>query len=102
MALPGRRTVSVHLRGRPGALLLTTAWLSWCCSGALHGCRYPSRVPNREGLRAPLHGFLRSPGVVYRPLARAANAPGFGCSGGARTARADRVALFVSSALIDN
>src|SRR5438876_469477 len=65
VAVPGRRQISVYLRRRTGALLLAAARLSRDSAGAVHDCRYPSRVPHRKSLRTPLHGFLRSSGFDF-------------------------------------
>src|SRR5271155_4550323 len=71
MALPRRRSLSLHLRRRAGALLLTAARLSRSAVGDLHARRYAPRIPDGERMRAALHGFVRASGVNLRRLARA-------------------------------
>src|SRR5579862_5398524 len=90
--MPRRRTLSLYLRGRPGALLLTAARLARHSAGEVHRRRHPPRVPHRKRLRAELHRLLRPSGVVHGPLARPANHPHHpATTGRRRTARADRV-----------
>ncbi len=74
LALPRRRALSLHLRGRAGALLLAAARVPGQTARTLQRGRHPPRVPAREGVRAGLHDFLRPPGVLHGLLARAAKA----------------------------
>ncbi len=83
LALPGRRTLHLYLRGRTGALLLAAARLSRRAADAIHEGGCSARVFDHEELRSELHRKLCSPGELYRLLARAANvatavAPGRG------------------------
>ena len=79
MALPRRRALSLHLRRRPGALLLAAARLSRHSSGEVHGRRHSPRISVGKNLRSQLHGFVRPPGIGFRLVARAAVS---GASGG--------------------
>ncbi len=91
LAMPRRRALPLHLRRRPGALLLAAARLPRHSAGEVHRRRHPPRVPHRKGLRAALHGLLRAPGVVHGLLARPANPPHPATAGRRRTTGADRV-----------
>ena len=73
VALPRRLALPLHLRRRPGALLLAAARLSRHSAGRVHRGRHPPRVPDRESLRAPLHHLLRAPDLNLRFLARPAD-----------------------------
>ena len=68
----------VYLRGRAGALLLAAARLSGSSARAIHGCRYPPRIPHREVLRAALHGVVRASGFGGRWVEGSAKAGGGG------------------------
>ena len=65
LALPRRRPLSLHLRGRVGALLFAAARLSGQAAGGVHCCRHPARVSHGKGLRAALHRGLRAPDFVH-------------------------------------
>src|SRR6185312_5729759 len=73
MALPRRLALPLHLRKRPGPLLLPAARLSWSSAGRLHPGRPRPRIPNRKILRPELHDQLRPPDFPHRLLARAAD-----------------------------
>src|SRR5579862_2096545 len=83
VALPRRRTLSLHLRGWPGALLLAAARLSWHPAGEVHRRRYSPRISVGEGLRPQLHRLLRPSGVRIRlvacPAVRRTGRRGFRC-----------------------
>src|SRR5215469_10038595 len=72
MALPRRCALSLHLRRRPGALLLATTRLSRYPSRAVLRRPHPPRIPHRKELRPALHRVVRPPGVSARFLARPA------------------------------
>ena len=44
LAMPRRRSLSLHMRGRAGALLLAAARISGHAAGGVHGGRHPPRV----------------------------------------------------------
>ena len=73
VALPRGLALPVHLRGRPGALLLAAARLSGHPARRIHGRATPARIPHEERLRSPLHGLLRSPDFRGGRVARSAN-----------------------------
>ena len=73
LALPRGSALSLHLRGRSGALLFAAARLSRHSAGAIFRCRYPARVPHRKELRPALHRLVRASGVLHGFLASAAN-----------------------------
>ena len=72
VALPRRRALSLHLRGRAGPLLLAAARLPGRAARVVHGRRHPPRVRDAEVVRAVLHGRLRAPRVDDGFLADAA------------------------------
>ena len=83
LALPGRLALSVHVRGRAGALLFAAARISGQAAGRIHGGGHPARVPDGEIVRAALHGGVRAPDFVHGFLARAADytVAGYGGAG---------------------
>jgi hypothetical protein len=88
----GRRALSLHLRGRPGALLLAAARLPRQAAARVHHRGHPPRVPHRQKLRAALHRGLRAPGGLYRFLARRSG-PGAVAGGWPPRARAGRASV---------
>ena len=76
LALPRRLALPLHLRGRPGALLLAAARLSRCPVADYTTRGREARVLDGQKLRAELHHRLRAPHQPHRPLARAANPHG--------------------------
>ena len=74
LAVPRRRALHVHLRGRAGALLLPAARLSGQAARAVHGGGHSPRISHREVLRPVLHRELRALRVVLRFLPRQADA----------------------------
>jgi hypothetical protein len=76
LAMPRGQPLSLHLRVRPGALLLTAARIPRCAAGPVRQCGLAARVPHPEELRAQLHHQLRASGQLHRPLARSANLSG--------------------------
>ena len=76
LALPRRLALPVHLRRRPGALLLAAARIPRHAAGRIHARRGEAGVCYGEELRAELHHRLRPPDQLHRSLARAANAYG--------------------------
>jgi hypothetical protein len=70
LAVPRRRALPLHLRRRPGALLLAAARLPRQAAAGVHHRGHPPRVPHRQELRAALHRGLCAPGGLYRFLAR--------------------------------
>src|SRR5208282_6684636 len=58
---------------RTGALLLAAARLSRRSAAAIHQGGCAPRISNRQGMRAQLHGKLRSPDQLHRFLALATN-----------------------------
>ena len=74
LALPLRLALSLHLRGRAGALVLAAARLSGHSAGKIHGRGSAPRIFHEKTLRAALHGFLRAADRRGGQLARAANA----------------------------
>src|ERR1700759_5344949 len=94
--MPRRRALSLHLRKRPGALLLAAARLSRRPARDLYARRPAPRIPHRKILRPALHGVVRASGFDLRWLESPAESRG----GQARTdplfrrrARADQVAV---------
>ena len=82
LALPRRRTLSLHLRGRPGALLLAAARLSRQAARTVHASRTSaaSTTPKRAALRsAPYPAFTRSrtstPGAIRKQFTLRSNHP---------------------------
>ncbi len=98
MALPRRRALSLHLRRRPGALLLAAARLSRHPAGAIYRRRYSPRVPYRKELRSALHRLVRASRVVHGFLARAADPPDSSVAGGCGAIGADRIGCLISVA----
>ena len=94
LAMPRRRSLSVHLRRRAGALLLAATRVSGSSAGSLLGGGHPPRISHRKELRSALHGFVRAPGFVYGLLARAADAAGAAIGRRSGTTGTDRVASF--------
>ena len=75
LALPRRRALSLHLRGRPGALLLAAARLPGQAADAVHPRRRPPRISHRKKLRAALHRVVRAPDFLPRFLPLPADHP---------------------------
>src|SRR6185369_8280560 len=66
VAVPRRLALPLHLRRRPGALLLAAARLPGHSPRAVHGRGHPPRVPHAQSVRALLHHRLRAPRVRDR------------------------------------
>src|SRR5208283_761205 len=81
----------VYLRGRIGALLLAAARVSGSSSGAVHGGGHSAGIPDRKELCPALYGFVRTPGFLYRSLARPADQAGAANVGQCRAVGADRL-----------
>src|SRR5690242_2793551 len=84
MAMPRGGALPVHLRKRPGPLLLTAARLSCKAARTLHCRRYSAGISDREIVRATLHRVMRAPGFLSRHVAGATTFLA-GCSATRRT-----------------
>ena len=73
LAVRGRRPLSLHLRGRPRALVLTAARASRDPAGRVHHRGCAAREHEREELCAALHRVVRAPRGAARPHSHAAN-----------------------------
>ena len=69
LALPRGLPLPLHLRERPGPLLLAAARLSRRSARRLHQSRPQARIPHRKRLRPQLHRQLRPPDQLHRLLA---------------------------------
>src|SRR3990172_7423150 len=76
MALSLRLALPLHLRERPGALLLAAARLPRHPARGVHRGAAPAGVLDRQALRPPLHHLLRAAGGDGRQLAPPADAQG--------------------------
>ena len=81
LALPGGVAVSLHLRGRAGALLFAAARVSGCADCGVHDGGCEAGVFDGEGLCAELHHRLRAQDQLHRSLARSADQHGFAGGG---------------------
>src|SRR6266851_972794 len=90
---PLRLALSLHLRGRPGALVLAATGISVHSADAVHTGNAPPRIFHGEILRGALHRFLRAASGNSGQLARSANpqAEGHGAASGARAIGANRL-----------
>ena len=73
LAVRRRRPLSLHLRGRPRALVLTAARASRDPAGRVHHRGRAAREHEREELCAALHRVVRAPRGAARPHSHAAN-----------------------------
>ena len=73
LAVRGRRPLSLHLRGRPRALVLTAARASRHSVGRVHHRGCGAREHQREELCAALHRVVRAPRGSARPHSHAAD-----------------------------
>ncbi len=81
LAMPGGVAVSVHLRGRAGALLQPAAGVSRGSDCGVYDGGCEAGVFDGQELRAELHHWVRAPDQPYRPLAGAADEHGFAGGG---------------------
>src|SRR4051812_26476609 len=79
MALPCGRPLSLHLRRRPGPLLLAAAWIPGQAADGVHQGGHHPRVLDREKLCAALHRIVRPPGLLLGFLPRATERAGIPC-----------------------
>src|SRR5271166_6055060 len=71
--MPGRVPVFVHLRGWIGALVLAAERVSGSAAGEVHRRDAAPGVFDAQGMRAAVHGELRTAGGDTGQLARAAD-----------------------------
>src|SRR5260370_675850 len=71
--MPGGRALSIHLRERPGALLLEAARIAGQAVGRIHGRGHPTRVSDREVVRAIVYRIVRATDFIFRFLSRSAD-----------------------------